>query len=76
MSKTHPESKCPELLANYCDLLLRKTPLSKKLTSEEIDVKLKGVVSFRGRKGVSGIVLVDCIPWLGMVVWFSHTCLM
>ena len=46
VSKTHPESKCPELLANYCDLLLRKTPLSKKLTSEEIDAKLKGVVRF------------------------------
>ncbi|WAR07183.1 CUL5-like protein [Mya arenaria] len=34
-TKTQPESKCPELLANYCDMLLRKTPLSKKLTSEE-----------------------------------------
>ena len=45
-SKTHPESKCPELLANYCDLLLRKTPLSKKLTSEEIDEKLKSVVRY------------------------------
>ncbi|XP_076224719.1 cullin 5 isoform X3 [Nomia melanderi] len=32
-----PESKCPELLANYCDMLLRKTPLSKKLTSDEIE---------------------------------------
>lgn len=43
--KTQPESKCPELLANYCDMLLRKTPLSKKLTSEEIELKLKEVVS-------------------------------
>ena len=43
-AKTHPESKCPELLATYCDLLLRKTPLSKKLTSEEIDEKLRSVV--------------------------------
>lgn len=43
-TKTHPESKCPELLATYCDLLLRKTPLSKKLTSEEIDEKLRSVV--------------------------------
>uniref|UniRef100_S4RIQ9 Cullin-5 n=1 Tax=Petromyzon marinus TaxID=7757 RepID=S4RIQ9_PETMA len=43
-SKTQPESKCPELLANYCDMLLRKTPLSKKLTSEEIDAKLREVV--------------------------------
>ena len=43
--KTHPESKCPELLAIYCDMLLRKTPLSKKLTSEEVEGKLKDVVS-------------------------------
>jgi len=43
--KTQPESKCPELLANYCDMLLRKTTLSKKLTSEEIELKLKEVVS-------------------------------
>ena len=43
----HPESKCPELLANYCDLLLRKTPLCKKLMSEEIDSKLKSVVRAR-----------------------------
>ncbi|XP_064404658.1 cullin-5-like [Halichondria panicea] len=42
--KTHPESKCPELLANYCDMLLRKTPLSKKLTSEEVEGKLKDVL--------------------------------
>lgn len=44
-AKTLPESKCPELLANYCDMLLRKTPLSKKLTSEEVETKLKDVVS-------------------------------
>ena len=44
-AKTQPESKCPELLANYCDMLLRKTPLSKKLTSEEVERKLKDVVS-------------------------------
>ncbi len=44
-SKTHPESKCPELLANYCDMLLRKTPHSKKMTSEEIEKKLRSVVS-------------------------------
>ena len=43
--KTHPESKCPELLANYCDMLLRKTPLSKKLTPEETEAKLRDVVS-------------------------------
>ena len=43
-AKTQPESKCPELLANYCDMLLRKTPLSKKLTSEDVEKKLKDVV--------------------------------
>ena len=43
-AKTQPESKCPELLANYCDMLLHKTPLSKKLTSEEVEKKLRDVV--------------------------------
>lgn len=43
--KSQPESKCPELLANYCDMLLRKTPLSKRLTADEIESKLKDVVS-------------------------------
>jgi cullin-5 len=43
-SKAQPESKCPELLANYCDMLLRRTPLSKKLTSDEVEVKLKDVL--------------------------------
>ena len=38
------ESKCPELLANYCDMLLRKTPLSKKLTSDEVEAKLRDVL--------------------------------
>ena len=39
-----PESKCPELLANYCDMLLRRTPLSKRLTSDEIESRLKDVL--------------------------------
>ena len=43
-SKTTPESKCPELLANYCDMLLRRTPLSKKLTSDEVEAKLREVL--------------------------------
>ena len=43
-SKTSPESKCPELLANYCDMLLRKTPLSKKLSSDEVEAKLRDVL--------------------------------
>uniref|UniRef100_A0A1B0GC07 Cullin-5 n=1 Tax=Glossina morsitans morsitans TaxID=37546 RepID=A0A1B0GC07_GLOMM len=34
---TVPESKYPELLANYCGMLLRRTPLSKRWTSEQID---------------------------------------
>lgn len=41
---TTPESKCPELLANYCDMLLRRTPLSKRLTSEQIEARLKDVL--------------------------------
>lgn len=41
---TTPESKCPELLANYCDMLLRRTPLSKRLTSEQIELRLKDVL--------------------------------
>merc|ERR1719266_2491718 len=43
-AKTTPESKCPELLANYCDMLLRKTPLSKRLTSDEVESKLTDVL--------------------------------
>ncbi|VDN29305.1 unnamed protein product [Gongylonema pulchrum] len=44
--RVQAESRCPELLANYTDLLLRKTGLSKRLTSEEIDTKLNDVVRF------------------------------
>jgi cullin-5 len=44
VTKLQPESRCPELLANYCDMLLRKTPLSRKLTSDEIEGKLKEVL--------------------------------
>lgn len=40
------ESRCPELLANFTDLILRKTSLSKRLSSEEIDSKLNDVVWF------------------------------
>ncbi|KAF6028110.1 Cul5 [Bugula neritina] len=43
-AKGQPESKCPELLANYCDMLLRKTPLSKKLTSVDIEKRLKDLL--------------------------------
>lgn len=43
-TKLSPESRCPELLANYCDMLLRKTPLSRKLTSDEIESKLREVL--------------------------------
>uniref|UniRef100_A0A914HHC4 Cullin-5 n=1 Tax=Globodera rostochiensis TaxID=31243 RepID=A0A914HHC4_GLORO len=41
---TNIESKCPELLANYCDLLLRKSALTKKFSSEEIDERLNNVL--------------------------------
>ena len=44
-AKTAHVSKCPELLANFCDQLLRKSPISKKMTSQEIEVKLKELVS-------------------------------
>lgn len=39
-----PEARCAELLANYCDMLLRKTNISKKLTSSEISSRLNQVI--------------------------------
>ena len=44
-NKTAPESKCPELLAMFCDQLLRKGPFSKKMTSLDTEKKLKELVS-------------------------------
>ena len=44
-ARTQPELKCSELLANYTDLLLRKCPTSKKMTSEEVLRKVTKVVS-------------------------------
>lgn len=38
------ESRSPELLATYCDQLLRKSAVSKRLSSEEIDEKLNNVL--------------------------------
>ncbi|VDM96638.1 unnamed protein product [Thelazia callipaeda] len=43
-NRSQAESRCPELLANFTDLLLRKTSLSKRLTSEEVDAKLNDVL--------------------------------
>lgn len=43
-SKTTPESKCPELLANYCDMLLRKNAISKRLANDQIEAKLRDVL--------------------------------
>lgn len=43
-NKTAPESKCPELLALFCDQLLRKSPLSKKMSPQEIEEKLKNLL--------------------------------
>jgi cullin 5 len=42
--KTKPESRCPELLANYCDVLLRRNQ-NKKLTEDEVKEKLTNVVT-------------------------------
>ena len=44
LKKTSFESRSPELLANYCDMLLRKTPLSKRLSSDETENRLKGIL--------------------------------
>ncbi len=42
---TLAESRCPELLAQYCDILLRKgTSTHKKYSSEEIEIKIKDLV--------------------------------
>lgn len=74
--KTQPESRCPELLANFCDMLLRKTPYSKRLTSDEIQAKLKDVVSVflccdkdwwkTGETKFGGVVAV----WLSRTICF------
>jgi len=42
--KTKPESRCPELLANYCDVLLRRNQV-KKLTEDEVKEKLSNIVT-------------------------------
>ncbi len=39
-----PESRCPNLLAAFCDLLLRKSPTSRRLSSDEILARLKKVL--------------------------------
>ena len=39
------EGRCPELLANHIDSLLRKKALSKKYSVEEIQDRLKGPCS-------------------------------
>jgi len=41
--KIKPESRCSELLANYCDVLLRRNQ-TKKLTEDEVKEKLTNVV--------------------------------
>ena len=38
------ESRCAELFANYCDMLLRKTSFSRHLTSDQIEFKLRNLV--------------------------------
>ena len=44
-SKLAPESRCPELLANYCDMLLRRTPMTRTLSSSDIDKRLRDVMT-------------------------------
>uniref|UniRef100_A0A158QJJ6 Cullin-5 n=1 Tax=Rodentolepis nana TaxID=102285 RepID=A0A158QJJ6_RODNA len=39
-----PESRCPTLLAAYTDMLLRKSPISRRLSQEEILSRLKNVL--------------------------------
>jgi len=41
---TQTESKAAELLANYCDLLLRKTSLSRKFTASDIRDQLQSIL--------------------------------
>ncbi|KAJ6215897.1 hypothetical protein RDWZM_010397 [Blomia tropicalis] len=38
------ESRCAELFANYCDMLLRKTSFSRHLTSDQIEFKLRNLI--------------------------------
>ena len=44
LEKSKPESRCPELLANYCDVLLRRNQ-TKKFTEDEVKEKLTNVVT-------------------------------
>jgi len=44
LPQARAESRCPELLAGYVDLLLRRGPLSRKLSSDEVDARLSDVV--------------------------------
>lgn len=39
-AKTGTESRCPDLLANYCNLLFRKSAVSKKLTHEDLSIRM------------------------------------
>ncbi|VDD76139.1 unnamed protein product [Mesocestoides corti] len=38
------ESRCPNLLAAFCDMLLRKSPTSRRLSSDEIMTRLKKIL--------------------------------
>lgn len=39
------ESRCPELLANYCDLILRRNAFSKKFSSLDIIDRFMGILA-------------------------------
>lgn len=60
-SKKIVDSRCAELFANYCDMLLRKTNLSRHLTSEQIESKLKNVVSLAFAYG-NQVIIITAFP--------------
>lgn len=56
-------------------MLLRKTPLSKKLTSEEVEGKLKDVVSVRNTCTAEGWweYANMCTPYMYSELWTPRT---
>lgn len=65
-SKAAPESKCPELLANYCDMLLRRNAISKRLANDQIEAKLRDVLvllKYIQNKVSDTLVLDNSLPF-------------
>uniref|UniRef100_A0A6G1SF46 Cullin-5 n=1 Tax=Aceria tosichella TaxID=561515 RepID=A0A6G1SF46_9ACAR len=40
VAKSDPEARCAESLAHYCNILFRKSPLSRKLSNEDFTTRL------------------------------------